>query len=139
MSSRPGRISLEALSLFAALGISLSSAKLAEAREARKLIEVQALRLACARRSSEDLLELKASLDKFGECIEQGADNAVDAADLDYNFHMLIFKATGTTVLMQMVNPFYVMTSQSRIAFFESEECRLGKACASTVRSRWTR
>src|SRR3546814_7907281 len=31
---------------------------------------------------------------------------------------MLIFKATGNTVLMQMVNPFYVMTSQRRIAFF---------------------
>jgi len=115
MSSSPGQISLEALGLFAALGISLTSAKMAEAHEARKLIEVQAIRLACARRSEQDLLDIKNVLDRFRDCIEQGDGNA---AELDYEFHMLIFKATGNTVLMQMVNPFYVMTSQRRAAFF---------------------
>lgn len=115
MSSSPGQISLEALGLFAALGISLTSAKMAEAHEARKLIEVQAIRLACARRTDKDLAEIKEALDRFRACIEQDGGNA---ADLDYEFHMLIFKATGNMVLMQMVNPFYVMTSQRRAVFF---------------------
>jgi GntR family transcriptional repressor for pyruvate dehydrogenase complex len=113
MSAHPGQISLEALGLFTALGISLSSAKISEAHEARKLIEVQAITLACARRSEEDLVALKDALDRFRESIGQP-----DVADRDYEFHMLIFKATGNTVLMQMVNPFYVMTSQRRVAFF---------------------
>lgn len=115
MNTHPGQISLEALSLFAALGLSLTSSTLAEANEVRRLIEVQAIRLACVRRSSDDLQELKAVLDDFRECINGGGDNA---ADLDYEFHMLIFRATRNTVLMQLVNPFYVMTSQRRIAFF---------------------
>lgn len=115
MSSSPGQISLEALGLFTALGISLTSATIAEAHEARKLIEVQAIRLACARRSDEVLAEIEDALNRFRICIEEGDGNA---ADLDYEFHMLIFKATGNMVLMQMVNPFYVMTSQRRAAFF---------------------
>lgn len=118
MSSEPGQISLEALSLFAGLGISLGSAQLAEANEARKIIESQAIRLACERRTDADLVELKKSLDKFQKCVENGDDNA---ADLDCEFHMLIFKAASNTVLMQMVNPFYVMTSQRRISFFSDK------------------
>lgn len=115
MNTHPGQISLEALSLFAALGLSLTSSTLAEANEARRLIEVQAIRLACIRRTNDDLQELKTVLDDFRECINGSGDNA---ADLDYEFHMLIFKSTRNTVLMQMVNPFYVMTSQRRISFF---------------------
>lgn len=120
MNSHPSQISVEALGLFAALGLSLSSAKLAEAHEARKVIEVEVIKLACVRRTERDLEEMQQALEKFRNCVVQNGDNA---AELDYEFHMLIFKAARNVVLMQMVNPFYVMTFQRRVAFF-SEKSR---------------
>ncbi|WP_025809853.1 FadR/GntR family transcriptional regulator [Pseudomonas chlororaphis] len=115
MNSSPGGISLESLSLFSALGISLSSAKLAEAMEARRIIETQAVILACARRTKEDLALMERVLHQFDESMD---DPNGDPAKLDYAFHMAIFQATHNTVLMQMVNPFYVMTASRRAAFF---------------------
>ncbi len=122
MNSSPGGISLEALSLFSALGISLSSAKQAEAMEARKIIETQAVILACARRTEDDLELMERVLRQFDESVD---DPQRDPAELDYAFHMSIFQATHNTVLMQMVNPFYVMTANRRSAFFtDRTRCR---------------
>src|SRR5690606_36286479 len=51
LTPTPERISLEALSLFSLLGIGLSADKVSQAIEVRRLIEVQAVGLACQRRT----------------------------------------------------------------------------------------
>lgn len=116
----PERISLETLTLFSELNLTLSDQRLAEAIEVRRLIEVQAVMLAAQRRTQEDLLSIEQIVRHFDEAIEAGETESV--ATLDYEFHMAIFRATHNLVLMQLVNPFYIMSENRRLVFFNDKE-----------------
>ncbi|MCO8249729.1 MULTISPECIES: FCD domain-containing protein [Comamonas] len=88
----------------------------------RRIVETQAVILACARRTDEDLMRMEQLLEQFDASVE-APDG--EPANWDYAFHMSIFAATKNTVLMQMVNPFYVMTASRRAAFFtDRTRCR---------------
>lgn len=115
LADAPERVSLETLSLFAELGISLTGDKLREALEVRRIVEIQAVQLACQRRTDEDLACLQGIIDRFDAAI---AGSHEQTADLDYAFHMAIFNAAHNTVLAQMVHPFYLMSAHRRATFF---------------------
>lgn len=115
LTQTPERISLEALSLFSRLGIGLSSDKARQAIEVRRLIEVQAVGLACKRRTQDDLDSMSRIVEDFDLAIQK---KSTEVAKLDYQFHMALFKATKNVILTQLVNPFYVMSADRRSTFF---------------------
>src|SRR3546814_4412475 len=57
------RTSLEALSLFAGLGLDLAVDKLAQILEVRRILEIQAVSLACERRTDPDLAAMQSNVD----------------------------------------------------------------------------
>ncbi len=116
LTATPERVSLETLGLFSELGISLTTDKLLEALEVRRIVEVQAVQLACQRRTDEDLALLQGIVERFEASI--GGKTEDSTADLDYAFHMAIFNAAHNTVLTQMVHPFYLMSAHRRATFF---------------------
>lgn len=119
LNPNPERTSLEALSLFAGLGLDLAVDKLAQILEVRRILEIQAVSLACARRTDPDLAAMQSIVDCFDKALL--VPNA-EIAVLDYEFHMAIFRATHNVVLMQVVNPFYVMSAHRRHRFFSDKE-----------------
>lgn len=118
LSGAPERISLETFGLFAELGFSLSSEKLNEALEVRRIIETQAIMLACERRTDEDLANISDIIRRFNDAISNGTE-CIDV--LDYEFHMALFRATHNMTLIQLVNPFYIMSEHRRQVFFKDK------------------
>lgn len=118
LNERPERISLETLTLFSNLNVSLSKQRLAEVMEARRILEVQAIMLAAVRRTDHDLKSIEKIIQNFDDAIEHGME---DVADLDYQFHMAIFQAAHNLVLTQLVTPFYLMSENRRVAFFKDQ------------------
>jgi DNA-binding FadR family transcriptional regulator len=114
LSSQSDTVSLESLVLYASLGIPLDREVLLQSVEVRRILEVQAVSLACARRTDADL----AALDDIIARSEQALANAQSIADLDYEFHMAIFRSTQNAVFVRMVTPFYLMSRSRRDAFF---------------------
>src|SRR5690606_17640163 len=90
LNPNPERASLETLSLFVGLGIDLAVEKLDQALEVRRILEVQAVSLACERRTDKDLEELDDIVRRFDASI---GVNMAETAALDYEFHMAIFRA----------------------------------------------
>lgn len=119
LTSTPELMSMETLSLFSELGINLTKEKITQSLEVKSLIEVQAILLACARRTQKQIDELQNIVERFDAAI---AGSGESIADLDYEFHMALFKATQNTVLTQMVNPFYIMSAHRREVFFSDKE-----------------
>src|SRR5690625_3591584 len=115
----PERISLEALGVFSELNLEIPKQQLKEAIEVRRIIEVQAVMLAAKRRSDEDLKRLQDIVEQFDYAIDT---NITQTADLDYEFHMAIFRATKNLVLNQVVSPFYIMSETRRRNFFTDRE-----------------
>lgn len=122
----PERISLETLTLFSGLELTLSTQRLSEAMEVRRIIEVQAVLLAAQRRTDQDLASIGAIVQRFDEAIDNSTESV---ASLDYEFHMAMFRATHNLVLMQLVSPFYIMSESRRLLFFKDKErCRASNA-----------
>ena len=115
-----GRSSHETLALFSNLNVNVSKERLAEAMEARRILEVQAIALAAQRRTDADLRSMREIVERFGLAAENDLSSL---ATLDYEFHMAIFRAAHNLVLMQLVTPFYLM-SESRGPMFFNEKAR---------------
>lgn len=120
LRSEPDATSIEALVLFSDLGLPLEPDVIADCSEVRRIIEVQAIVLACSRRDRSDLHVLRSSLADFGEAI--GSERV---ASLDYEFHMSIFRATHNNILVRLVTPFYMMAKNRRAVFFaDIDRCK---------------
>jgi DNA-binding FadR family transcriptional regulator len=116
----PEATSLEALVLFSELGLPLDPKTNADVVEVRRMIEVQAIAFACQRWTPPDLERLRATLASFLDA----DDFAGQAPDYDYRFHMDIFRTTHNDVLVQLVNPFYLMSKTRRVVFFRDRQRR---------------
>lgn len=110
--------SLEALVLFAQLEVPVDPKINQQCVEVRRIIEVQAIRMACARRTEADLAALDAVLGLFRD----DDDFVKEAAEYDYSFHLTLLKAADNDILVRLVNPFYLMSDNRRQAFFNSRE-----------------
>lgn len=111
----PDSASLETLVLFADLGLPLDPQTNAQVVEVRRIIEVQAIGLACDRREEADIERLRKTLAQFRD------DDrfAAEAPQYDNDFHMNIIRATHNDILVRLVAPFYIMAKTRRIVFFK--------------------
>lgn len=114
LGREPGSTSLEALVLSQDLGLPMDEKDIAECMEVRRMLELQAVRLACERRTDADLAVLDAILSATEASIAAG--RPIDQHD--YQFHMSIFRATQNDILVRVVNPFYLLSRVRRAAFF---------------------
>jgi GntR family transcriptional regulator, transcriptional repressor for pyruvate dehydrogenase complex len=106
--------SIEALRLFAEIGVPLPGDEGGQAAEVRRIQELEAVRLACRRHREEDIAALHRCLDDWEDAI----GDAIRIAELDRVFHCGITRATQNTVLLRLVNVFYLMTQQGRAVYF---------------------
>jgi DNA-binding FadR family transcriptional regulator len=106
--------SVEALALFAQLGIPLTAADVQQSVETRRIHEIAAIRLACERRTEENLSRLREILAAEGMHVAVGQSMAED----DRKFHSEIVRATQNNVFSRIVNIFYIMTSAQRVLYF---------------------
>lgn len=122
MASDPDATSLEALVISARVGLPLSAKVNQDSIEVRRIIEVQAIELACSRRTEEDLSRLRSVLNGFDpDKADRFAASTYDAA-----FHLDLIRSTGNDILIRLVQPFYLMARTRREAFFSdvTRRCR---------------
>nr|WP_245215142.1 FadR/GntR family transcriptional regulator [Pararoseomonas indoligenes] len=106
--------SIEAIVLQAELGIPLTEAEVREVVELRRILEMQAVRLAAERRRPEDVQRLDEILARTDAVIAA----AGNPADEDAAFHLAMVEATGNHVFLRVVNAFYLMSRNRRRAYF---------------------
>ncbi|HEY8609712.1 MAG TPA: FadR/GntR family transcriptional regulator [Roseomonas sp.] len=106
--------SIEAIVLQAELGIPLTEAEVREVVELRRILEMQAMRLAAERRHADDIAHLDAILADTDRAIAAGEN----PADHDAAFHLAMVEATGNHVFLRVVNAFYLMSRNRRRAYF---------------------
>jgi DNA-binding FadR family transcriptional regulator len=116
----PESASIEALRLFAEVGIPLTRDELSQTVEVRRIQELEAIRLACRRHRPENIAALQACLGDW----EQAITGEDPIAELDRAFHCGLVKATQNTVLLRLVNVFYLMTARRAEYFFRSPDRR---------------
>lgn len=106
--------SLEALVMASGLDIDLDEREVMQSMETRYLLEMQAIRLCCERRTDQDLERMKHILEATASCIREGGN----VADLDCAFHLAIVMGTGNDVLVRVVKPFYLLSGKRRTIYF---------------------
>jgi GntR family transcriptional regulator, transcriptional repressor for pyruvate dehydrogenase complex len=106
--------SIEAMVLFAETNTPLSAAEVAQSVELRSVLESEAMRLACLRRTQSDLDDLQQILRDSAAAIARGET----LAELDPQFHKAIVAATKNDVLLRFINVFYRMSRRRREIYF---------------------
>ena len=106
--------SIEAMVLFAETDTPLTTAEVAQSLELRRIMEVEAMRLACERRTTADLERLAKILDRSELVIRKGQS----LARLDPEFHKAIVAATQNDVFLRFINVFYLMSRKRRAIYF---------------------
>ena len=121
--------SVEALAVFAQLGIPLTAAEVQQSVEMRRIHEIAAIRLACERRTEENLARLREILAIAAIHLDAGQSMAED----DREYHSEIVRATQNSVFSRIVNIFYIMTSAQRALYFR-DSARARQSHAEHVR-----
>lgn len=110
--------SIEAMVLFAETNTPLSAAEVAQSVELRSVLESEAMRLACLRRTQEDLDRLQQILRDSAAAIARGET----LAEFDAVFHKAIVAATKNDVLLRFINVFYLMSRKRREIYFHEPQ-----------------
>ncbi len=106
--------SIEAMVLFAETNTPLTAAEVVQSVELRSVLESEAMRLACLRRTQDDLDTLQKILRDSAAAIARGET----LAELDPLFHKAIVAATKNDVLLRFINVFYRMSRKRREIYF---------------------
>lgn len=114
LQHRVEKSSFEATVLQSELGLPLDRSVIEQSMEVRRILELEAVRLACERRQQDDLMRLKEILVETDQRIA-ARENIVD---LDENFHLGIATATQNTVYAQVVNSFFRSSRRRRQHYF---------------------
>lgn len=120
VQQRSERASFETTVLQSELGLPIARSVIEESMEVRRILELEAVQLACERRGEKDLAKLQAIMNDTEERLAGGEN----IADLDEDFHIAIAVATGNTVFAQIVSAFFRSSRQRRQAYFASRERR---------------
>jgi GntR family transcriptional regulator, transcriptional repressor for pyruvate dehydrogenase complex len=110
--------SIEAMVLFAETNTPFSAAEVAQSVELRSVLESEAMRLACLRRTQSDLKDLQQILRDSAAAIARGET----LADLDAQFHKAIVAATKNDVLLRFINVFYRISRKRREIYFDAPQ-----------------
>lgn len=106
--------SIDALVLHAESGLPFQADEIADVFEVRCMLEVQAVRLACTRRTASDIREMHTILESTAKRIAK--KQTIEAED--EAFHFAIFVATKNDILLRVVKSFYEMSRQRRHVYF---------------------
>lgn len=109
--------SIEALVLHAESELPFQADEIAEVFEVRRMLEVQAVRLACSRRTADDIREMHAILANTAKRLAK--KQTIEAED--EAFHIAIFVATKNDILLRVVKSFYEMSRQRRRVYFADQ------------------
>ena len=110
--------SFETIAFLAESGASPTPEEIAETTEVRAALEQVAVKLACTRRDDSDLQALGAIIERT----ERGLRAGVNIAEHDTEFHLALVGASHNGVLVRVLNSFYRMSAQRRLAWFASRE-----------------
>jgi DNA-binding FadR family transcriptional regulator len=106
--------SFEALVMLADMGASPTPTEVAETMEVRAHLEALSARLACERRTLEDLERLVAILERTDQVLAAHGN----IAKVDTEFHIALVDATHNSVLVRVLNAFYRYTAKRREVLF---------------------
>jgi DNA-binding FadR family transcriptional regulator len=106
--------SIEALVFHADSGLPFHADEIVDVFEVRRILEVQAVRLACTRRTPDNIRELRAILNDT----EKRLARKQTIEREDEAFHLAIFAATKNDILLRVVKSFYEMSRQRRRVYF---------------------
>lgn len=113
--------SFESVVLRNDLGLPLDSDTIVNSLEVRRILEVQAVDLACQRHSASDAERLR----DIVEATRARLRDQQSIIDLDEAFHLAIVTATHNPVLFQIVHSFYRLSKPRReIYFADLARCR---------------
>lgn len=115
-----GEPSVEALALFARLGIPLTEQDVRQMVELRMILEVKAVELACERRTDANIARMQEILDDSYAKI----DDAPAVANYDRLFHAEIVRSTQNDLFLRIVNIFYLMSETRREIYFRDADRR---------------
>lgn len=110
--------SIEALVLHAASGLPFRPEESANVFEVRRILEVQAVKLACGNRSSQDIENMHNILKETKKRLDQNKTIEKE----DEKFHMAIVAATKNGVLVRIVKSFYELSKVRRHIYFSDHE-----------------
>jgi DNA-binding FadR family transcriptional regulator len=117
--------SVEALALFAQLGIPLDAIDVHNSVEMRRIHEIAAIQLACERATLKNFDALRAILKRSEAKIAR--KQPINEEDRD--FHLEIINATQNNVFYRIVKIFYLMTEERRLNYFKNpQRCRASHA-----------
>lgn len=120
VQQRSERASFETTVLQSELGLPIEQVVIEQSMEVRRILELEAVQLACERRSDEDLKNLETIVNETEKRLADG----LNIADLDEDFHIAIAVATQNTVFAQIVSAFFRSSRQRRKVYFASRERR---------------
>jgi len=110
--------SVEAMALFARAGLPLDPVQIYETVELRKIHEIKAAELACARATEENYERLCEILKESEERLAAGED----LARQDRDFHLEIVRATQNSVFYRVCSVYYVMGERRLPVYFNDPE-----------------
>lgn len=106
--------SLDAVVLEADLGLPMTADEVRNLNEFRRILEIQAVGIACQRRSVKDIQQIHKILTQTAACLE--ANQAV--GDKDAEFHLAICCATQNPLLTRAANSFWLASQSRRDRYF---------------------
>jgi GntR family transcriptional repressor for pyruvate dehydrogenase complex len=107
--------SVEALVLQEALDVRSTTAAYEQAQEARVIHEIEAVRLAAKRRTSDDLVAMQTIIDASFVNLRDGRN----LADDDEAFHLALIGAAKNHILLRISKSLYLITRCVRLSYFE--------------------
>ena len=120
--------SVEAMALFARAGLPLDPAQIYETVELRKIHEIKAAELACARATDENFERLREILKESEAQLASGQG----LSKQDRDFHLEIVRATQNSVFYRVCSVYYVMGEQ-RLPIYFSDPDRGHKSHAEHI------
>lgn len=129
--------SFEAMVMLADMGATPTPEEVAETMEVRAHLEALAVRLACERRTDDDLLRLGAVMAQTDAVLAEGGN----IVQVDTDFHIALVDATHNSVLVRVLNAFYCLTARRRQMLFEDRahglaSCKDHRKLLALVRQR---
>ncbi|MEO8299541.1 MAG: FadR/GntR family transcriptional regulator [Burkholderiales bacterium] len=106
--------SFETLVMLADIGATPSATEILETMEVRSELELLGVRLACERRTAEDLAAMLAVIDQTEAVLAQGGN----IIEQDTEFHLALIASAHNGVLVRVLNSFYRFTAARRKALF---------------------
>lgn len=101
---------------------SITEKSLRDVLEVRKALEELAAELACQRMTEEEIIEAEKQLEEFKTVIQ--GDDLTKIAEMDVQFHELIYMGTKNERLIQMLNNLREQMYRYRMEYIKDKEKR---------------